>query len=80
MNAGGAHPGRFPTTRWTLILSARAGDEQRRLALDTLFAAYWRPVYLYLPFSLCLFLAGVIACQFWVMPRAVGALLETVRP
>ena len=48
MNATAARSGRFPTTRWTLILSARAGDEQRRSALDTLFAAYWRPVYLYL--------------------------------
>ena len=48
MNAAGARPGRFPTTRWTLILSARTGDEQRRSALDALFAAYWRPVYLYL--------------------------------
>lgn len=48
MNAELAGSGRFPTTRWTLILSARAGDDQRRSALDTLCAAYWRPVYLYM--------------------------------
>jgi RNA polymerase sigma-70 factor (ECF subfamily) len=39
----------FPTTRWTLITSAREGDEEsRRAALETLLATYWRPVYVYL--------------------------------
>jgi RNA polymerase sigma factor (sigma-70 family) len=39
----------FPTTRWTLIVSAREGDEaSRRAALETLLATYWRPVYIYL--------------------------------
>jgi Tat protein translocase TatC len=34
-----------------------------------------RLVNVYLPFSLTLFLIGVLACQFFVIPRAVGALL-----
>jgi sec-independent protein translocase protein TatC len=34
-----------------------------------------RPVYAYLPFSVGLFLAGVLVCQLLVMPRAVEALL-----
>jgi Tat protein translocase TatC len=34
-----------------------------------------RLVNVYLPFSLILFLIGVLACQFFVIPRAVGALL-----
>jgi sec-independent protein translocase protein TatC len=34
-----------------------------------------RPVYVYLPFSLGLFLAGVLLCQLFVMPKAVEALL-----
>jgi sec-independent protein translocase protein TatC len=34
-----------------------------------------RLVNVYLPFSLVLFLLGVLACQFFVIPRAVGALL-----
>jgi len=44
--AGGG--GRFPTTRWTLILAAREGDEPRRAALEQLLSVYWRPVYFYL--------------------------------
>jgi RNA polymerase sigma-70 factor (ECF subfamily) len=38
----------FPTTRWTLVLSAREGEAARRAALDELMTRYWRPVYLYL--------------------------------
>lgn len=34
-----------------------------------------RLVNVYLPFSLVLFLIGVLACQFFVIPKAVGALL-----
>jgi Tat protein translocase TatC len=34
-----------------------------------------RLVNVYLPFSLVLFLLGVLACQFFVIPKAVGALL-----
>ncbi len=32
-------------------------------------------VHVYLPFSLFLFLAGVLTCQFFVMPRAIAAML-----
>jgi RNA polymerase sigma-70 factor (ECF subfamily) len=41
-------PGRFPTTRWTLILAAREGEPSRRTALEQLLAVYWKPVYFYL--------------------------------
>lgn len=34
-----------------------------------------RLVNVYLPFSLGLFLGGILVCQFLVMPRAIGALL-----
>jgi len=34
-----------------------------------------RYVHVYLPFSLGLFIAGVLACQFIVLPKAIGALL-----
>jgi len=39
---------RFPVTRWSVINAAKSGDpaEQAR-ALDTLFAAYWKPIYKY---------------------------------
>jgi RNA polymerase sigma factor (sigma-70 family) len=45
LNAGAD---RFPVTRWSLIDAAKGGGptEQAR-ALDTLFAAYWKPVYKY---------------------------------
>ena len=38
----------FPATRWSVIDAAKSGNpaEQAR-ALDTLFAAYWKPVYKY---------------------------------
>jgi RNA polymerase sigma factor (sigma-70 family) len=38
----------FPTTRWTLILASRDGDQARRAGLEALFSTYWRPVYVYL--------------------------------
>jgi RNA polymerase sigma factor (sigma-70 family) len=38
----------FPTTRWTVVLSAREGEAARRAALEQLMGAYWRPLYLYL--------------------------------
>jgi RNA polymerase sigma factor (sigma-70 family) len=38
----------FPTTRWTLILDARQGDEAQRAALEQLFSIYWKPVYFFL--------------------------------
>jgi RNA polymerase sigma factor (sigma-70 family) len=39
---------KFPLTRWSVIDAARSDDpaEQAR-ALETLFAAYWKPVYKY---------------------------------
>ena len=37
---------RFPSTRWTLVRSAREPGARRR-ALDELFALYWKPVYFY---------------------------------
>jgi RNA polymerase sigma-70 factor (ECF subfamily) len=41
----GAH--QFPTTRWTLILSARDSVTARRAALDELLAPYWGPLYFF---------------------------------
>jgi RNA polymerase sigma factor (sigma-70 family) len=39
---------RFPATRWSVIAAARSHDpNQRERALDTLFTAYWKPVYKY---------------------------------
>ena len=38
----------FPPTRWSVIETARSGDSgERDRALETLFAAYWKPVYKY---------------------------------
>jgi RNA polymerase sigma factor (sigma-70 family) len=41
----------FPVTRWSVIDAVKSEDsaEQAR-ALDTLFAAYWKPVYKYIRF------------------------------
>src|SRR5215470_13248416 len=40
--------GRFPLTRFSVIEAARSSDSaERARALDTLCAAYWRPVYKY---------------------------------
>ncbi len=39
----------FPTTQWTLIDRATAGNpEDRSLALEEICAAYWTPVYAYI--------------------------------
>ncbi len=38
-------PASFPSTRWTLIVSARESPEARRAALDELLKSYWRPLY-----------------------------------
>ena len=39
---------RFPLTRWSVIDAARSGDaSERARAMDTLCAAYWKPVYKY---------------------------------
>jgi len=34
-----------------------------------------RLVHFYLPFSLCLFLTGILACQFLILPKVIEALL-----
>jgi RNA polymerase sigma factor (sigma-70 family) len=39
---------RFPLTRWSVIDAARSSDQvERDRAMDTLCAAYWKPVYKY---------------------------------
>jgi len=39
---------KFPATRWSVIAAARGPDAvERGRALETLFAAYWKPVYKY---------------------------------
>jgi RNA polymerase sigma factor (sigma-70 family) len=45
----GGPAGKFPTTRRSLLVAVRSEDpqEQRRV-LDTLIAAYWKPVYKYI--------------------------------
>ena len=41
--------GTFPLTRWSVIEAARSSEpEERRRALDTLIAVYWKPVYKYI--------------------------------
>ncbi len=38
----------FPVTRWSVIDAVKSEDpEEQARALDTLFAAYWKPVYKY---------------------------------
>src|SRR5258707_11421193 len=38
----------FPVTRWSVIDAVKSQDpEEHARALDTLFAAYWKPVYKY---------------------------------
>jgi RNA polymerase sigma factor (sigma-70 family) len=40
---------RFPLTRWSVLDAARSGDLAERVrAMDTLCAAYWKPVYKYI--------------------------------
>lgn len=39
---------KFPATRWSVIAAVRSPNPtERERAMDTLFAAYWRPVYKY---------------------------------
>jgi RNA polymerase sigma factor (sigma-70 family) len=39
---------KFPRTRWSVLDAARGNDPvERERALETLFAAYWKPVYKY---------------------------------
>jgi RNA polymerase sigma factor (sigma-70 family) len=45
LTQGGGH---FPATRWSVVEAARSQNPaERARALDTLFAAYWKPVYKY---------------------------------
>lgn len=40
---------RFPATRWSGVEGARSSDPTKQArALDTLFAAYWKPIYKYI--------------------------------
>jgi RNA polymerase sigma factor (sigma-70 family) len=40
---------RFPETRWSVMDAARSADPlERERALETLFEAYWKPVYKYI--------------------------------
>ena len=40
--------GRFPVTRWSVVEAARSQNPaERARALETLFGAYWKPVYKY---------------------------------
>lgn len=50
MNDGGSIPegDRFPLTRWSVLEAARSTEQtQRAWAMNTLCAAYWKPVYKY---------------------------------
>lgn len=47
MAADASQRASFPSTRWTLILSARESPDRRRAALNELLASYWRPLYSY---------------------------------
>ena len=45
---GGAS-GKFPATRWSAVLAARSDNPaERSRALETIVAAYWKPVYKYI--------------------------------
>ena len=44
----GGSSGRFPATRWSAVLAARSDDPAgRSRALETIAAAYWKPIYKY---------------------------------
>src|SRR5579862_6394922 len=45
----GGRDGKFPPTRYSIVLAVQSEDEhERRRALDVLIAAYWKPVYKYI--------------------------------
>ena len=45
----GTPGGRFPVTQWSAIVAARSADPaERERALETLLAAYWKPVFKYI--------------------------------
>lgn len=45
----GRKSGQFPATRWSAILATRSSEAtQRRRGLETVAAAYWKPIYKYI--------------------------------
>ncbi len=38
---------RFPTTRWSVVLTATRGDQESRAALESLCKTYWYPLYVF---------------------------------
>jgi RNA polymerase sigma-70 factor (ECF subfamily) len=46
--AASASGGRFPATRWSVVLRAQSGDPAAGAALAELCRLYWRPVYAFL--------------------------------
>jgi RNA polymerase sigma factor (sigma-70 family) len=45
---GGAG-GKFPATHWSAVIAARSADPaERKRALETIIAAYWKPIYKYI--------------------------------
>jgi RNA polymerase sigma factor (sigma-70 family) len=44
----GGPRGKFPSTRWSAVRAARSSDPaERKRALETIIAAYWKPIYKY---------------------------------
>jgi RNA polymerase sigma-70 factor (ECF subfamily) len=44
----GGPSGKFPATRWSAVRAARSPDlAERKRALETITAAYWKPIYKY---------------------------------
>jgi RNA polymerase sigma factor (sigma-70 family) len=45
----GGPNGKFPVTRWSAVLAARSADPaERSRALESIAAAYWKPIYKYI--------------------------------
>jgi DNA-directed RNA polymerase specialized sigma24 family protein len=45
----GGPGGKFPATRWSAVVAARSADPaERKRALETIIAAYWKPIYKYI--------------------------------
>ena len=44
----GGPSAKFPATRWSAVRAARSSDPvERKRALETIIAAYWKPIYKY---------------------------------
>lgn len=44
----GGSSGKFPATQWSAVRAARSNDvAERKWALETIIAAYWKPIYKY---------------------------------